>query len=368
MRFFKKILGRINHNNAKNLYGTVEDWEASSPSELKKYKENIAQAVEAKHITPGMLGRFLVVTGDAEEGERVLNNAVQDGVENAEKDYSETLSYYYVSKGKYNTALKHDKWFEKWIDASEKCVEQGQNLAETRLADIYSACYGINDPEFENKLGRIVELFEIAGAKHQSMAALNYGRFIENTLSSEEYKQKNGINYRPFDDAKSYFLQAIKDEKGTQFEASANEAIMWHYVECMKRILYSSLDVYFEKNDLTGMYSKINTYYQEAQKYLKNGGVMKESIEESLNDYRTYFELVLLADELRLIPSFSEITDNFVWQIIKKHYPDAPVTIPKEECLMRMATYFVEHKKELTRNRNYSQAFYDFIEKRLTKI
>ncbi|MBC1502699.1 hypothetical protein HB825_13960 [Listeria booriae] len=92
MRFFKKILGIINHNNAKNLYGTVGDWEAASPSELKKYKENIAQAVEAKHITPGMLGRFLVVTGDAEEGERVLNNAIQDGVENAEKDYSETLS------------------------------------------------------------------------------------------------------------------------------------------------------------------------------------------------------------------------------------------------------------------------------------
>ncbi|MBC1334631.1 hypothetical protein HB820_04925 [Listeria booriae] len=368
MGFLKKILGGTSYTNTQRLYGTVEDWEKASPSELKRYRENIAQAVGRKEVTPGMLGRFLIVQGEFEAGEKILSDAVQDGSANADKDYSEILSYYYSSQGKYNVAAKHDKWFEKWIDASEKCVEQGQNLAETRLADIYSVCYGINDPEFENKVGRIVELFEIAVAKHQSMAALNYGRFIENTLSSEEYKQKNGINYRPFDDAKSYFLQAIKDEKGTQFEASANEAIMWHYVECMKRILYSSLDVYFEKNDLTGMYSKINTYYQEAQKYLKNGGVMKESIEESLNDYRTYFELVLLADELRMIPSFSEITDNFVWQIIKKHYPNAPVTIPKEECLMRMATYFVEHKKELTRNRNYSQAFYDFIEKRLTKI
>lgn len=41
MRFFKKILGGINYNNAKNLYGTVEDWEAASPSELKNIKKTL---------------------------------------------------------------------------------------------------------------------------------------------------------------------------------------------------------------------------------------------------------------------------------------------------------------------------------------
>ncbi|MBC2369348.1 hypothetical protein HBP99_11930 [Listeria booriae] len=367
MSFFKKILGGINYNSAKNLYGTVEDWEAASPSELKKYKENIAQAVEAKHITPGMLGRFLIVTGDAEEGERILNNAVQDGVENAEKDYSDTLAYYYVQKGKYNTAVKQDKWFNKWINASEKCVEQGQKNAESSLANIYTTCYGINDSEFENIVGRIVDLFEVATTKHQSMAALNYGRFIESTLSSDDYRRRNTPNYRSLQDAEIYFIQAVKDEKGTQFEESAHNSLVSFYSSLVNIRLHEILDSYFKQEEFSTTSKETVSIYQNGLKYLKQKDEVSKAVKKSLDNYMAHFDFVILASILRKNKDFKEIADNYVWQVSKKHFPNAHVTIPKDECLTEMTTYFMGNEDELIKEHNFSQAFYDFIEKILAK-
>ncbi|MBC1233691.1 hypothetical protein [Listeria booriae] len=368
MGIFKKLLTGITSSNVMGKYGTLEDWQKASPNELKKYKENIKLGVEQKTVPKIILGSFLMVEGkgEEEEGERILREAMDEGVENAERDYSAALAYYYMQKGKFNTALKKDKWFPKWIEASEKCVEQGYKNAESSLADIYSACYGINDPEFDNKVGRIVELFEVAAAKHQSMAALNYARFIKKTLSSDEYRQKNTPNYKPLEEAKPYFLQAIKDEKGTQFESSAYEAILWYYVDFMQREVYDALDGYASERKLTN--KNMNKLYEEVVTYLKHCGDKKVIIQKSVTSCVAQLELIILASELKAVPSLREVADNYVWQVSKKHFQKTTASIPKEECLAKMIAYFVEHKEELVKEHEFNQAFYDFIEKRIAKV
>lgn len=108
MGIFKKLLTGITSSNVMGKYGTLEDWQKASPNELKKYKENIKLGVEQKTVPKIILGSFLMVEGkgEEEEGERILREAMDEGVENAERDYSAALAYYYTQKGKFNTALK----------------------------------------------------------------------------------------------------------------------------------------------------------------------------------------------------------------------------------------------------------------------
>lgn len=370
MSFFKKIFGAVNNTNTRRLYGTVEDWQAANKAELKNFENNITEGVENGNVPATMLGRFLVVNGEADKGEAVLSQAIADNVENASKDYSDAMALYYIQNGKYNRSAKNDKWFEKWIRASEECVKEGEENAESRMADIYTTCYSIKDPEFENIVGRIIELYEVAVAKHQSMGALNYGRFIKGTLSCDEYKQMNTPSYRPLNDAEPYFIQAMQDEKGTQFENSAYNALISFYSELVSKNLFESLDEYFKGGELETLRNQSTQIYNKGIKHFrrKNPDALTDGFQESLDSYMAHLELVILADKLRENKDFKDIADNFVWQVSKKHFPNAVTTIPKDECLNTMISYFIENKQALTKDGDFSQAFYDFVDRRLAKV
>ncbi|MBA3925720.1 hypothetical protein [Listeria rustica] len=370
MTFFKKLFGGISNINAQKMYGTVDDWIHASPNEIKRYRENIMAGVQNKAVPPGMLGSFLMVLGEGEAGEKILSDAIADNLENADKDYSESLSYYYVHHENYNAALKQNKWFKKWIDSSEKCVQQGQKNAESRLADIYDTCYSIKDKEFENIVGRIIELYEVATAKHQSLAALNYGSFIKNELSSTDFKKRSPQNYRPLEDSEPYLIQAVQDEKGTDFEDSACNILISFYSELVSKNLFESLDEYFKGGELETLRNQSTQIYNKGTKHFrrKNPDALTDGFQESLDNYMAHLELVILADKLRENKDFKDIADNFVWQVSKKHFPNAVITIPKDECLNTMISYFTENKQALTKDGDFSQAFYDFVDRRLAKV
>lgn len=127
------------------------------------------------------------------------------------------------------------------------------------------------------------------------MGALNYARFIKKTLSSDEYRQKNTPNYKPLEEAKPYFLQAIKDEKGTQFESSAYEAILWYYVDFMQREVYDALDGYASERKLTN--KNMNKLYKEVVTYLKYCGDKEVIIQKSVTSCVAQLELIILASD-----------------------------------------------------------------------
>ncbi|MBC2369349.1 hypothetical protein HBP99_11935 [Listeria booriae] len=352
MGIFKKLLTGITSSNVMGKYGTLEDWQKASPNELKKYKENIKLGVEQKTVPKIILGSFLMVEGkgEEEEGERILREAMDEGVENAERDYSAALAYYYMQKGKFNTALKKDKWFPKWIEASEKCVEQGYKNAESILADIYIACYSLNDPEFEEIVIKIIKLLRIATAKHQSMACLSYGRFIQNKLSSNEYKQKNTSNYQNLESAKPYFLQAIKDEKGTQFESSAYEAMISYYNESIHRDIKKAIESYLSKDDISGISTKIDKTYEEALKYVKSGDEKSKIATSILNNYVVLFDFLNLAILVKGKDDKNIVADNYIWQMDEKRFSDKAITIKNDIAMDILSQYYLDNLAEIKQN------------------
>ncbi|MBC1490922.1 hypothetical protein HCI99_03705 [Listeria booriae] len=130
------------------------------------------------------------------------------------------------------------------------------------------------------------------------------------------------------EEAKPYFLQAVKDEKGTQFESSAYEAILWYYVDFMQREVYDALDGYASERKLTN--KNMNKLYKEVVTYLKYCGDKEVIIQKSVTSCVAQLELIILASELKAVPSLREVADNYVWQVSKKHFQNATASIPKD--------------------------------------
>ncbi|MDT0108921.1 hypothetical protein QJV45_00520 [Listeria booriae] len=365
MSILKNIFGGINKKNAIIKYGTVDDWKKASPSQLNEYRKNIEMGIDNGQLTSPMLGRFLIVVGDSEQGEEILYQAIQDDIEGANGDYVDTISYYYMKKGKYNSSAKNDKWFDRWIKAGEKCVENGEENAEVRLADIYKSCYNIADPEFDKIVSRITTLYQVAVKKHQRKGALNYGLFILDKIGTEEFKLINPKQYRNWEDAEPYLMQALKDEKSTKYREYAYESICWFYLEYIKRALDTSIQYYFEQKNLDGLSSIILKNKKNVLDNIKYCGEMLPSIESSLNNYVIHFEFLLIADKLRKIDDYEIICDCYARQINKKLFTNISNQIDKEKCIDEITKFFLKNQEQFTTNgTDYSTAFYEFINRR----
>lgn len=347
------------------LYGTVDDWKKASPSKREEFKKNIESGLENGQVTSDMLGRFLVVTDDAERGEEILYQAIKNGVEGAEGEYVDTISYYYMKNGKYNSLAKQDKWFSKWISAAERSIDSGEENAEVRLADIYKTCYKITDPEFNNIVDCTIELYYTAARKHQRNGALNCGLFIQDRIGTDEFKAINPEKYQNWEEAGPFLMQSLKDEKHTKYKGYAHESVCWFYMEYIRGYLDGSIDYYFEEKELTNLVNIIMTNRAKILDNIKDCGEMADSIESSLNSRMIHFEFLLLADKLRGVDEFQDISDSYVRQINKKKFPGITNKFMKEEAVDKMSEIFLGDKQQYFYNgKDYTKDFYNFIEQR----
>lgn len=369
MSFFKKILGGTNYANAKKLYGTVEDWRKASPNELKRYRENIAQAVERKVVPPGMLGRFLVVQGDFEAGEKILSEAVRNGLEHAEQDYVDILSYYYMKVDKYNQSAKQDPWYIKWVDAAKVCVENGEKESEVRLADIYSTCYDINDPEFEDIAKETIRLYKIAASKHQSRAALNYAIFIMDKLATEAYKKIKNSQDVEWSSAEPYILQALTDEKNTSDRDYAYSTMARYYSTIIHKKVAQAIDCYIKEIELDGIAEDIKYNEKKVLSYMAPDIKDKDYIYTTLNNYNIYFDFLSLSYFLKKQGEMEEICDNYVYQIDKKRGSNFSKSMSRDQAMDILSKYYLANESELSnKDIKFTKAFYDFMEKRKASI
>ncbi|MDT0108922.1 hypothetical protein QJV45_00525 [Listeria booriae] len=369
MGFFKKILGGTSYTNTQRLYGTVEDWEKASPSELKRYRENIAQAVERKEVTPGMLGRFLVVQGDFEAGEKILSEAVRNGLEHAEQDYVDILSYYYMKVDKYNQSAKQDPWYIKWVDAAKVCVENGEKESEVRLADIYSTCYDINDPEFEDIAKETIRLYKIAASKHQSRAALNYAIFIMDKLATEAYKKIKNSQDVEWSSAEPYILQALTDEKNTSDRDYAYSTMARYYSTIIHKKVAQAIECYIKEIELDGIAEDIKYNEKKVLSYMAPDIKDKDYIYTTLNNYNIYFDFLSLSYFLKKQGEMEEICDNYVYQIDKKRGSNFSKSMSRDQAMDILSKYYLANESELSnKDIKFTKASYDFMEKRRASI
>ncbi|MBC6314284.1 hypothetical protein [Listeria grandensis] len=365
MSFLKKIFGGVNTTSAKKLYGTVEEWRSADKKQLSLYKENISQAVKEGRISPLMLGRFLITINEVLEGESILYKATQDKVAGAESDYVDSMSYYFMVKDRYNQSAKQDKWFTRWIEMANRCVENGEEDAEVRLADIYKACYSIKDPEFNDLVPKITHLYEVAASKHQTKAALNYAVFIMDKIGSEEYGRLNPVQSVPWKVAEKYILQALLDEKNTQDRDYAYSTMAHYYTEFIRIDLENAIGFYFDGKEISEIAKNIEKNKKEIIKHQSKEITPKSFIQSSLNNYSIHFDFLCLSSALKAENRMISIADDYVYQINRKRFADIQVSMKKEEAMDALSEYYLTNERELNnKGIKFTTATYEFMKKR----
>ncbi|MBC1490920.1 hypothetical protein HCI99_03695 [Listeria booriae] len=369
MIFFRKIFGATNLTKTQNLYGTGEDWRKADKKQLAIYKENITNGIENGEVSILMLGRFLMGAGEPEEGERMLHQAVLDNVEGAESDYVDSVSYYYMMTDKYNRSAKQDPWYIKWVDAAKVCVENGENESEVRLADIYSTCYDINDPEFEDIAKETIRLYKIAASKHQSRAALNYAIFIMDKLATEAYKKIKNSQDVEWSSAEPYILQALTDEKNTSDRDYAYSTMARYYSTIIHKKVAQAIDCYIKEIELDGIAEDIKYNEKKVLSYMAPDIKDKDYIYTTLNNYNIYFDFLSLSYFLKKQGEMEEICDNYVYQIDKKRGSNFSKSMSRDQAMDILSKYYLANESELSnKDIKFTKASYNFMEKRKASI
>lgn len=261
MSLLKGFIGRL---VVSHTVGNEEKWLAASEEERAEYEERIKGAVENGYVQRRVLGEFYLVCDRFEEGEAVLYEAVVAKEREAMRAHYLLLDYYFINSDRINHPI-----FKRWLEVMELAVKEEDYNAEINLAHACRWLYeDLENPKFLEIIDRVIELFESAVSKRQENAAYKYGDFIYYVLGAEEMKSLHPNKYRDPSEAEKYYLQAIKDDEGTQFHDSSLFALSSFYRSNIDKTRKKALSLYLQDKEIEEELTKeMIEYYQKAIKY-----------------------------------------------------------------------------------------------------